>query len=120
MEKVGSLELWSLNSQKLCFFSQIFADVSKKSEAVIAIYVYASESSRLALLENDVDYYAMTLRLDGIIVWSWWLSLNICWVSTFFDILFPSIWWAVAQTPIRHFFLKEHDEVIHMDINKLL
>ena len=61
MEKVGSLELWSLNCQKLCFFSQIFADVSKKSEAVIAIYVYASESSRLALLENDVDYYAMTL-----------------------------------------------------------
>ena len=28
--------------------------------AVIAIYLYASESSRFALLENVVGYYAMT------------------------------------------------------------
>ena len=38
---------------------QFFSD-SKKSKAVIAMYVYASESSRLALLKNIVAYYAMT------------------------------------------------------------
>ena len=38
---------------------QFFADISKKSKAVIAIYVYASESSHFALLENGVGYYAM-------------------------------------------------------------
>ena len=38
---------------------QFLADVSKKSKAVTAIYVYASES-RFALLGNDVGYYAMT------------------------------------------------------------
>ena len=51
--------LWSLNCQKLYPFCNSFADISKKCEAVIAIYVYASESSRFALLENGVDYYAM-------------------------------------------------------------
>ena len=44
---------------KLVSFLQFFADISKKSKAVIAIYVYASESSRFALLENDVGYDAM-------------------------------------------------------------
>ena len=39
---------------------QFFSDVSKKSKAVIAMYVYVSESSRLALLKNIVAYYAMT------------------------------------------------------------
>ena len=37
-----------------------FADFSKKSKAVIAIYVYASESSLSAYLANDIGYYAMT------------------------------------------------------------
>ena len=41
-------------------FLQFFADVSKISNAVIAVYVYASENSRFALLENDIGYYAMT------------------------------------------------------------
>ena len=54
------LELWSLNCQKLCVFLQTFADVSKKSKAAIAIYVYASECSRFTLLENGIGYYAMT------------------------------------------------------------
>ena len=44
---------------KLVSFLQFFADISKKSKAVIAIYVYASESSRFALLENGVGCYAM-------------------------------------------------------------
>ena len=41
-------------------FLEILADVSKKCKAVIAIYVYASESSPVALLENGIGYYAMT------------------------------------------------------------
>ena len=41
-------------------FLQIFADVNQKSKAVIAICVYASESSRFALLENAIGCYGMT------------------------------------------------------------
>ena len=44
----------------MCTFLQFFADVSKKSKAVIAIYVYASESSCFALLENGAGYSALT------------------------------------------------------------
>ena len=53
-------ELWSFNCQKLCLFCDFLADVSKISKAVIAIYVYASESSRFALLENGIVYYALS------------------------------------------------------------
>ena len=45
---------------KIVSFLQFFANVSKKSKAVIAIYVYASKSSHFAPLENRVGYYAMT------------------------------------------------------------
>ena len=38
----------------------IFADPSKKSKAVIAIFVYAPETSCFAVLENGIGYYAMT------------------------------------------------------------
>ena len=41
----------ALNLSKIVSFFQFFADVSKKSKAIITIYVYASESSR---------YYDMT------------------------------------------------------------
>ena len=44
---------------KIVSFLQVFTDISKESKAVIAIYVYASQSSHFALLENGVDYYAM-------------------------------------------------------------
>ena len=44
---------------KLVSFLQFFADISKKSKAVITIYVCASESSHFSLLENGVGYYAM-------------------------------------------------------------
>ena len=37
-------------------FLQFYADVSKHFKAVTAIYVYATESSRFALLENDIGY----------------------------------------------------------------
>ena len=49
-----------LKLSKIVSFFQIFADFSKKIEAVVAIYVYASESFWFALLEIDIDYYAMT------------------------------------------------------------
>ena len=48
-----------LKLSKIVSFLQLFADISKKSKALLAIYVYASESSRFALSENGFDYYAM-------------------------------------------------------------
>ena len=63
-------ELWSLNCQELCFFCNLFAYVSKKPTADIAIYVYVSKSSRFALLDNGVDYYVMAYDLELLISWS--------------------------------------------------
>ena len=48
-----------LQLTKIVSFLQLFADISKKSKAVIAIYVYATESSHFVLLENGAGYYAM-------------------------------------------------------------
>ena len=45
---------------------QFVVDTSKINEAVVAIYVYVSESSHFALLENGVRYYAMTQSLGDI------------------------------------------------------
>ena len=39
---------------------QFFAEISKKSKAVIVIYAHLFESSHFALLENGICYYAMT------------------------------------------------------------
>ena len=58
------LELWSLNCRKQCRFCIFNADVSKKSKAVVVIYVYESESFRFALLENGIGCYAMTQSLE--------------------------------------------------------
>ena len=49
-----------LKLSKIVSFLQVFAAVSKRLKAVIGIYVYTSESSRFALLENYYGYYAMT------------------------------------------------------------
>ena len=70
---------------------QYFADISKKYKIVIAIYVYASESSCFALSENGVGYYAMIYSLEDNSVQRWWILLNFCWVSTFLDLLFFTI-----------------------------
>ena len=43
-----------LKLSKIVSFLQFLTIVSKKLNAVIAIYVYVSESSRFALLENDI------------------------------------------------------------------
>ena len=53
---------------KILSFLYFFPDVSKKPKAVIQIYVYESERSRFALLENGVGYYAMTSSLEDISV----------------------------------------------------
>ena len=50
----------ALKLSKIVSFSQFFADVSKKSKTVREIYVYTSESSCFALLENGIGYYAIT------------------------------------------------------------
>ena len=55
-----------LKLTKIVLCLQIFADVSKKSKAVVAMFVYEFESSRLALLKNWIRYYAMTQRLEDI------------------------------------------------------
>ena len=57
---VSILSLMVPKLSKIVSFLQFTTDVSKKSKAVIAIYVYATESSRFALLENAIGYYAMT------------------------------------------------------------
>ena len=91
-----------LRLSKILSFLHFFADVSNQSKAVIAVYVYAIESSRFTLLENGIGYYALTYSLEGISVWRCWISLNFCWFRTFFDVLFLNISWTVAQTPIKH------------------
>ena len=57
-----------LKFSKIVSFLHFFADFSNKSKAVIAVYVYAFESSRAALLENGIGYYAMTYSLEDISV----------------------------------------------------
>ena len=49
-----------LKLTKIVSFFQLFADISKKAKAVIAIYGYASQSSRFPLLENGIGYHGMT------------------------------------------------------------
>ena len=41
-------------------FLQFWTDLSKKFKSMKAIYIFASERSRYALLENGIVYYAMT------------------------------------------------------------
>ena len=56
---LGSKIKWKNGVINLVSKSQFFANVLKKSKAIKAIYVYASESSRFALLKNGIAYYAM-------------------------------------------------------------
>ena len=48
-----------LKLSKIVSFLQSFANISKNSKAVTAIYIYASEIPSFALLENGVGYHAM-------------------------------------------------------------
>ena len=88
-------------SKKVHFFNFVLTS-AKKSKYVKAIYIYASETSRYALSENVIVYYAMTSCFEDISVWNRRTLLNFCWVSIVFDILIANISWTVAQTPINH------------------
>ena len=57
-----------LKLSKIVSFLHFFADLSNKSKAFMAVYVYAFESSRFALLENGIGYYAVTYSLEDISV----------------------------------------------------
>ena len=54
---MSSSRVMVLKLSKIVCFLQFFADISKKFKIVIAIYVYETESSCFALLENGIGYY---------------------------------------------------------------
>ena len=66
--------------KKVHFFNFVLTS-AKKSKYVKAIYIYASETSRYALSENVIVYYAMTSCFEDISVWNRRALLNFCWVS---------------------------------------
>ena len=102
-----------------CVLYANFLWYQQNSKTVWAIYEYTSENSCFTLLKNGVGYYAMIYSLEDISVWSWWILLNFCWVSTFLDIWFFNISWTVnISNPYKNTFMKELDEVL--DRNKLL
>ena len=57
-----------LKFSKTEHFLQFCADLSKKSKSIKAIYMYTSQRSRHALLENGIVYYAMTYSFEDISV----------------------------------------------------
>ena len=57
-----------LHLSQIVSFLQFFADSSKSSKAFVAIYVFASEISRFALLKNSAGYYVMIYSLEHISV----------------------------------------------------
>ena len=73
MKKLGSFlqflcslpKLCSLNYQKS--FWQFCAELSKRSKSIKEIYIYASESSRNALLGNCIFYYILRLSVSKIL-----------------------------------------------------
>ena len=105
-----------LKLSKIVSFLQFFANLSKISKAVIAVYVYASESSRFALLENDFGYY--TYSAENISVDEFCL---ISAESAIFWYFTPQHLINCCSHPYKtYYFLNEHDEVFEMDLNKLL
>ena len=68
MKKNGVIDLVSMfpsyvkvfKLSKKVHFLQFWTHLSKKSKSMKAIYIFASETSRYALLENGIVYYAMT------------------------------------------------------------
>ena len=97
-----------LKLSKIVSFLQVLADVSEKPKSVMAIYVYAFESSCFALLENGNGYYAMS-------------SVSFLLSQYFFWYFIPQYLMNGCSDPYKtYYFLKELDEVFQMDINKLL
>ena len=87
--------------KKVHFFNFVLTS-AKIYNYVKAIYIYASKTSRYALSENVIVYYAMTLCFEDISVWNRRTLLYFSWVSIVFDISIANISWTVAQTPINH------------------
>ena len=54
-----------LELSKIVTFLQFFGDISKECNTVYPLHAF--ESSRLALLENGIGYYAVTSSLEDII-----------------------------------------------------
>ena len=81
---------------------QYCADLSKKSNYIKTIYIYASERSRCALSENGTFYYVMIYWFGDIRVWNQRSLINFCWASIFFNILITNNSWTVAQIPLNH------------------
>ena len=55
---------------KKVYFSQFFADLSKKFKSVKAIYIYVCESSYKTLSENDMVYKGLSHRSWDISYWN--------------------------------------------------
>ena len=53
-----------LKLSKIVSCLHFFADISKSYKAVVAIYIYASESSPFTLLKNGVGFYAIIYCLE--------------------------------------------------------
>ena len=87
-------------------------------KALIAIYVYASESSRFILLENGIGYYAMTQRFEIYFI----KVFYVIEVFQFIEVYFISQYLLNFCSDLYNtcYVLKEYDEVFQMDINKLL
>ena len=56
-----------------------------------AVYIYAFERSRYALLGNGIVYYTMTSSFGDINIWNQGILLDFCWVSILFGILIANI-----------------------------
>ena len=62
-------------------FLQFCTAVSKKFKSVVAVFVYALESSHFIFAENGT--VIKTYCFWDIRIWSWRILLNFFWVSTF-------------------------------------
>ena len=106
-------------SKKVHFFNFVLTS-AKKSKYVKAIYIYASETSRYALSENVIVYYAITSCFEDISVWSRRALLNFCWVS-----ILLIFWLLISHEPLfrplePYHFLKDCNENLQIHICKLL
>ena len=102
-EKMGSLVYWGhfhvsylmvVKVPKVVHFFQFCTAVSKKFKSVLAVCIYVFESSPCVFAENWI--FIMTYCYWDISIWSWRISLNFCWVTTFFDTLILNIMWIVS------------------------
>ena len=96
-------------------FLQFSVDTSKINKAVVEIYVYVSDSSHFALLENGIRYdleFRRYLRSKLMNFVKFLLSQYLFW---YFN---PQYLMSCCSDLFKtYYFLKEHYEVFQMDIN---